>query len=711
MLEDPLVGTKLDSRYEIIELIGLGAWSRVYKAKQIALGRVVSVKVLQPHLAIDEKKWKRFEQEAKVSSSIKHPNIVNVFDYGLRPQPFIVMEYLQGATLAHRIKRAGPVPVQEALELFTEISDALQAAHEKGLIHRDLKPANVMLAESQDGKTVAKLLDLGLAKIIDGDGQTLVQLTTTGQTLGSPAYMSPEQCTGAELDARSDIYSLGCLMYEVLTGVRAFDADTPTECMRKHLFDNPQPMRSVSTELNLPESLERIVFRALAIEPVERYQSVDEIKQDLIAIAEGKTKGLQYERQRLGATFSRLRRSLRQPKVQATCLIVILLVVSSFVFFLNREGLANAAWQFQYDQGKQLLQARDLEKAETKFKSALFLTRWFGQDDWRTARSLAQLRNTYKAEKKSQEAMELNAKIVKLEKGSPAWEQQLQEAESLTEGANYARAEQLLSRIAKQQRQSPADRLATSFTLIKLGEVYKLEGKLNDSESAFREALTIREKFLDRNDSMLTEALEHLAEICLAQGRWNESQELLQEVLSLTEQSLGTNSPAVAEVLGSLGYARLMQRDFTGAETHYKHALSILDNLHTPDDYRYGPICGGLANLYVEAKKYDLAEPQILRSIAIQKKKFGAGHLRTCPGLTILGNLRYGQERYDDAIACMKQVWDIHRNTIGENNQQSLISLENYIRVVRSKQPELAAKLGRLSEEIKASISRGGGGQ
>ncbi len=705
MLEDPLVGTKLDSRYEILELIGVGAWSRVYKARQIALGRLVSVKVLQPQLAIDDRKWKRFEQEAKVSSSIKHPNIVNVFDFGLHPQPFIVMEYLEGVTLAHRVKRYGPVPVQQALGLFTEICDALQAAHEKGLIHRDLKPANVMLTESSEGKTVAKVLDLGLAKLVDSDDQTIVKLTTTGQVLGSPAYMSPEQCTEGKLDARSDIYSLGCLIYEALTGKRAFDADNSAECMRKHLLELPPGMNSIDSSLQIPEPLEGIVFRALAVEPIERYQTVADVKKDLLSVAEGKTEGLLYTRKEWGARLSQLRRYLQQPKVQITCSSIALLVLSTFIFFFNREAIVNAAWQYQYDQGKQLLNQQSYDKAEPKLKSALYLTSWFGADDWRTGRSLVQLRNLYKAKHESSLAQELNSRIVVLEKGSQKWTAELQSAEKKQKEGHYAQSESILTNIIAQQRLSPQDRLALSFSLIKLGDAYKLAGKLPNSETAYRESLSIREKYLDRDDPLLTESIEQLAEICLFQGRYSEARELLEEVLTLKKRALGAFDPEVAVILGRLADAYWGQNQFSTAEQFYKEALSIMDKAGKSNDTRTAPISGGLARLYTQAQKYEKAEPLALRSLSIQKKEYGDGNLMTCPALTVLGNLRFAQGRLDEATACMKEAYDIYINKLGETNQGTLTSLENLIRVVRSKNPELATKLEQQSESIRARLT------
>lgn len=708
MLEDPLVGTKLDSRYEIIELIGLGAWSRVYKAKQIALGRVVSVKVLQPHLAIDEKKWKRFEQEAKVSSSIKHPNIVNVFDYGLRPQPFIVMEYLQGATLAHRIKRAGPVPVQEALELFTEISDALQAAHEKGLIHRDLKPANVMLAESQDGRTVAKLLDLGLAKLVDSDSQTLVQLTTTGQVLGSPAYMSPEQCTEGKLDARSDIYSFGCLMYEALTAQRAFDADNAAECMRKHLLELPPAMSSIRGSTEIPESLEGIVFRALAVEPIERYQSVVDVRKDLSAVAEGKTQGLNYAKQEFGARLSRLRRYLRQPKVQLACSLTALIVLLAFVFFLNREALVNAAWQYQYEQGKRLLTEQNYDKAEPKFKSALHLTKWFAKDDWRTTRTFAQLRNLYRAEGTTIMAKEYSERIAALGKANQKFDSELKAAALAQKAGHYTQAEHLLKNVIEQQRKLHDSTFALSFSLVRLGEVEKLAGDLAQSEKLFRESLSIREKVLDQENPLLTEAIEQLAEVCLSQARNTEAQELLEEVLKLKKKELGPLDPEVAAIQGRLADAYWGQSKFATAEQLYKEALSMMDKAGKSDDVRTAPILGGLARLYTQAQKYEKADPLVLRSLAILKKEYGRDSLMICPALTVMGNLRFAQGRIDDAIACMKEAYNIHSSKLGEVNQSTLTSLENLIRVVRSKDPELAAKLERQSETIRTGLTTAG---
>jgi tRNA A-37 threonylcarbamoyl transferase component Bud32 len=268
---DDLIGKTLGI-YRILERLGRGGMATVYKAYQPALERHVAIKVIHPHLASDEEQFlKRFQREAKAVASLRHPHIVRVFDFGTEDDvSYMVMEYLEGITLKAKLdgqaQRGETMPLEAVLHTFRAVAGALEYAHGQGMIHRDVKPANVIL--TTDGDVV--LTDFGIARMVGG-----TQFTATGAVIGTPAYMSPEQGHGERGDARSDVYALGVMLFEMVTGRVPFDADTPLAVILKHI-SAPLPLpRQVNPQI--PEAVERVILKALAKDPNDRYQTVAEM--------------------------------------------------------------------------------------------------------------------------------------------------------------------------------------------------------------------------------------------------------------------------------------------------------------------------------------------------------------------------------------------------------------------------------------------------
>jgi serine/threonine-protein kinase len=273
-MED-LVGKTLGGKYRIVERLGRGGMAEVYKAFQTSLDRYVAVKVMHPFLADDPGFAARFEREAKSVAALRHPNIVQVYDFDVeRDTPYMVMEFIEGATLKARLEslahRGQPLPLKAALKIIREIGQALAYAHRRNMVHRDVKPANVMVDST--GRVI--LTDFGIAKILTGP-----QYTASGATVGTPAYMAPEQGLGQSGDHRADLYSLGVMLYQLTTGELPFDADTPMAVMLKHINDDLPPPRSVNP--NLPDSVERVIVKSMAKKPDDRYQTVDEMLGEL----------------------------------------------------------------------------------------------------------------------------------------------------------------------------------------------------------------------------------------------------------------------------------------------------------------------------------------------------------------------------------------------------------------------------------------------
>lgn len=273
----------LDKRYRIVRLLGEGGMGSVYLAEHVRLRTQVAVKFLHVELTGQEEAIRRFEQEARVAASIRHQNIIQVFDVGFADtgDPFLVMEYLEGESLAGLIKRAAPLTIATSCGIIEPALSALAAAHRKNIIHRDLKPENVFLVQQPDGPPVVKLIDFGLSKITTGVPDQL--RTQTGSVLGTPAYMSPEQARGsANLDQRTDLYSLGTILFEMLTGGLPYAGSNFNEFFANLLMEEPRAPKEVCP--TFPEEAEPLVRKAICKNPDERFQSATEMLEALATL-------------------------------------------------------------------------------------------------------------------------------------------------------------------------------------------------------------------------------------------------------------------------------------------------------------------------------------------------------------------------------------------------------------------------------------------
>ncbi len=284
---DPMVGRVIAGRFTVISRLGEGAMGTVYRAKQSPIGREVAVKILRSERALDETSRGRFLREARANSLLTSPNTVTVFDFGTGDtgEFYLAMELLEGESLGQRLKRVGRLDAAAALDTARQALRSLAEAHEKGIIHRDLKPDNLFFARLRSNETheeIVKVLDFGIAKMLRADDEAIDAVETqAGTVFGTPRYMSPEQAQGKPLDARSDLYSLGVMLYQMLTGRPPFTDDDAIVVMARHIKTMPRPMSEVAPDANVPPEVESAVMRILSKDPAKRPQTADAMSAEL----------------------------------------------------------------------------------------------------------------------------------------------------------------------------------------------------------------------------------------------------------------------------------------------------------------------------------------------------------------------------------------------------------------------------------------------
>ncbi len=311
-------------KYDVVDEIGRGGMSIVYKARDPDLNRLVAIKLMISK-SREGHDLLRFQQEARAASKLEHPNIVKVHDFSTTDDgtPYLVMSYLNGISLADAIKTEGNFSFDRWLSVFTQACRALDHAHLSGVVHRDVKPSNFVLAQ-ENGIEVIKLVDFGIAKNASDD----LGLTKVGEVFGSPLYMSPEQCAGTKLDTRSDIYSLGCVMYEALAGVPPISGENSLHTLQRHLTDKPNRLTKLNLKTKNIQKLDRIVMRCLEKKPEDRYQNLGELSNELAGL---------LKEEKLDAPKS----STMAPTILVASILGCLVIFATFLAFNRLENSSN----------------------------------------------------------------------------------------------------------------------------------------------------------------------------------------------------------------------------------------------------------------------------------------------------------------------------------------------------------------------------------
>jgi serine/threonine protein kinase len=283
--ETTLIGTVLDGRYQVIEAIAEGAMGGVYRGERLQLGRAVAIKVMHQELPDELASRQRFEREAKLMALLEHPNCVSVIDYGVHDEkPYLVMDLVRGTSLIELLDRETKLEVAKSCDIIRQVLAGLAHAHELGIVHRDIKPANIMISEKAGFGQQVRILDFGLARLTEGSTKL-----TTGIVVGTPNYMAPEQCKGSDVDARTDLYACGVVLFEMLTGRKPFVANDPIQVVRKHLTERPPTLASALPNVDFGD-LEHVIAKSLSKAPADRYASAVEMAKAIEVAAQKATK-------------------------------------------------------------------------------------------------------------------------------------------------------------------------------------------------------------------------------------------------------------------------------------------------------------------------------------------------------------------------------------------------------------------------------------
>jgi tetratricopeptide (TPR) repeat protein/predicted Ser/Thr protein kinase len=701
---DPLARSPLAEQYQVDGVIGSGGWSLVYRAKQVALGRDVAVKILHSHLVFDPDKVRRFQREAEALSQFNCPAIPTVYDFGQLPsgQPYMIMAYVHGRSLSQIIAEDGPMPIATALDIFAQAAAGLYVAHERGIIHRDIKPSNILLTSD---KHEVKILDFGLAKLIDaGEGETLATLTQAGHTIGTPAYMSPEQCLGIKLDARSDIYSLGCVMYESITGVCAFDGKDAFEAMSNHMRGDIS-FENTKLKDTIPDSVEQLILRTLAKNPADRFQTAKELSTAIEAIQSQAA----FNRSPFRFVYVLKRLALQHKgniASAATTLATTVLIIGALLFtamrsvdFMNTNahGVVQHNMSDTYKdsmaKGERQLYAGNYSSATKYFREAAEIAENFGAADERLTSSLKRLRECLlkdnrnaEAEKVTQHMEALKNSTYGLMYGTP--EQNAREIMSLTTQreehpqdvelarklcavlnnqaalmftqSNIEDAKQFLDRAMAIEKKTLGEKdpeYATTLSNLAYYEAHR--GDKTKAEDLYKQSLELRKKILGAGDPKVGRSLRNLGDFYWQKGDVQKAQELMTQSMEVYRKQLPKTAADYAWTVNNLGLIYASQKNYPQARKSFNEALELRKQLYGPDGLDVGRTIHNLAQLDTAEQKYADAEEEFRTAQRIYDTKLGTDHDDSLKCVSNLANLYVSQHNYADAEPLLKRIFGI----------------------------------------------------
>lgn len=649
-----LIGTMVGT-YKILSLIGEGGMGVVYKAEHVVMQRIVALKMMRSGV-VGREVIMRFQQEAKAVSALEHPNIVTIYGCEVSEEgnPFLVMEHVDGKTLEDEEVRAN-LSLEEAVDVFIQLCDALGHAHQKGVIHRDLKPANIIFSHCADGilPMNVKILDFGIAKLLPSSGKEMFDLTRTGQPVGSPSYMSPEQCRAEELDARSDIYSLGCVMYKLISGKPPFEGTSLFAVMAKHLGEQPAPFSKVNPALRVPIELEEIILKTLEKRRERRYESMAELKAAL--------ESLRIRRRSLVQSwFLYFKRRLNRKAVAAAAASAIVLTgLWCFQNFYIKPVPVKEAWQHHMEDGQKYLAEHKYKEADRSLKEALTDANKIGKLSRYVYETLGALRQS-----KEQQGQRDQANRIEYEREQVVWQNYAVDLGDIAQ--NDKDIKQLVEQ-SETHPQDPQVNLALVTKCNNQGRILLLNKSLDRSESMLKMAMELESgpfpTTLER-DRAITISCQNLAFIYMSdhEKQLEKAQPLLERAHQLSGKIFGMAQ--LAGIPATLYLAELwrLQRRSNKALSLVKEAEGILSNIEGKGSDWMARCLRTEALVHEDQAQFETAKNSYIAALHIQQKLFGENVSDCIPlyeGLTRIAKIQKDERRaaywQEKANNCYKQ--------------------------------------------------------
>lgn len=601
---DPMVGKVIADRWEIIELLGEGSMSLVYKAKEVETGKIVVLKALHSHLLAKLPNVKRFEQKAKANANLRHPNISNFHDFYLSTdgQVYLITDYINGQSLEDLLSKSGHLAVERAISLFTQAIEALEYAHQEKILHRDLKPSNIVVQKEAGGKELARVVDFGIAKLLTDESDDVKSnqyITHTREVFGSPLYMSPEQCMGRKLDPRSDIYSLGCVMYETISGKPPFVGKNVLETAYKHMNEAPRPLVTDSSEDPVLSRFELVVLKMLAKDADNRYQNVTDIKHDLGLIHSASDD--EWQDQAIALKKATKSKRLESKRLPVSFEMMVILTTSVLLIVVV------AVWSLSF-----------LSPDSQDFPSFNDDQLWVINDKKRSANAVQDFGNR-------EEAARMNLATVERERGPDCREYSdalFNLVELYSKAEHWADAALNLTRLIETTKKNGGP-MSLGNCYKQLGYCYFMQDEYDEAISNSNVALDLLEKEFGPVSPNMMLSMQVLGDIYTRKKDLENAQRIYERMLAITD-SLKDRSPLdFAKSSAKLADVYRREGKLELAENHYRQGLEWVQNTIGKENAFVPKTMYGLGLTLMAEKKYKEAEQMFKDALPLAKASLG----------------------------------------------------------------------------------------